>query len=498
MNRFGLPPRAGLKTRDGQETFSPSRSNSTGLPATAQLHWSEDDKRAQWVTTHLAKLAAEAQTPAARAEWKEKCAAIAVENPPLAELIAERKRLRHIHNLDGETWRGWDQQSPGLSERYLDTIISCRERKIIIWGGGSEMPNTNSPSNSPTSASFEDFGARIDQIVEQEKQAEDNKLFTELFAKYEAAVRTSKELNAAEIIPRQKIFGEFLCEGDLGFIYGLRGSGKSWLVDAIATHVSTGHDLASWASPNGAWPVLYVDGEMPEDLTRDRVCRLNQPNDNLFVLHHERLFDVAGLSMNFTNELTQKIITELCLKKKVKLLILDNLSCLFGGLKENDADDWGRVLLWLLDLRRRRIAVIIVHHAGRNGFMRGTSKREDPAAWSIKVTELDMEPGQKGARFETIFDKQTRNSQDREWTRRWHFKTENSGIISISCEEISLDGKVLRLLQDGLRTVKEIAEELGQAKSTIHRALNRLVKAKVAERRGGYRGTYEPRGAMKE
>ena len=73
------------------------------------------------------------------------------------------------------------------------------------------MPNTNSPSNSPTSASFEDFGARIDQIVEQEKQAEDNKLFTELFAKYEAAVRTSKELNAAEIIPRQKIFGEFLC-----------------------------------------------------------------------------------------------------------------------------------------------------------------------------------------------------------------------------------------------------------------------------------------------
>ena len=194
-----------------------------------------------------------------------------------------------------------------------------------------------------------------------------------------------------------------------------------------------------------------------------------------------------------------KIVTELCLKRRIKLLILDNLSCLFGGLKENDADDWGRVLNWLLELRRSRIAVIIVHHAGRSGFMRGTSKREDPAAWMIKVTEVELEPHEEGARFETSFDKRSRNTQNPEWTRRWHFKTEADGSVSVGCAEISFDDKVLHCVQDGLRGVTELAEELGAAESTVHRVLTRLEKAKLINRRGSGRSTtYEPRGFMKE
>ena len=32
---------------------------------------------------------------------------------------------------------------------------------------------------------------------------------------------------------------------------------------------------------------------------------------------------------------------------------------------------------WLLRLRRQGVAVLLVHHAGRSGNPRGTSKRED-------------------------------------------------------------------------------------------------------------------------
>jgi hypothetical protein len=46
-------------------------------------------------------------------------------------------------------------------------------------------------------------------------------------------------------------------------------------------------------------------------------------------------------------------------------------------MRENEADSWELVNNWLLDLRRRKIAVVIIHHAGRSGEMRGTSKRED-------------------------------------------------------------------------------------------------------------------------
>src|SRR6516165_7445483 len=118
---------------------------------------------------------------------------------------------------------------------------------------------------------------------------------------------------------------------------------------------------------------------------------------------------------NLTEPKQQKIVTELCTQKNAKLRILDNLSCLFSGLKENDADSWELVLNWLLDFRRRRIAVLIVHHSSKSGSMRGTYRREDAAFWVIRVDPVkDRGPNDLGARFQTAFEKQ-RNSAEQEW-----------------------------------------------------------------------------------
>ena len=38
------------------------------------------------------------------------------------------------------------------------------------------------------------------------------------------------------------------------------------------------------------------------------------------------------------------------------VLVLDNLSTLARGLRENESDDWGGLQHWLLGLRRRRRA----------------------------------------------------------------------------------------------------------------------------------------------
>jgi len=92
--------------------------------------------------------------------------------------------------------------------------------------------------------------------------------------------------------------------------------------------------------------------------------------------------------MNLTDPCCQRVLSELCITKNVKLMILDNLSCLFSGLPENDSDAWEKVLSWLLDLRRRRIAVLIVHHSSKAGTMRGTYRREDAAFWVIRVDRL--------------------------------------------------------------------------------------------------------------
>jgi putative DNA primase/helicase len=59
------------------------------------------------------------------------------------------------------------------------------------------------------------------------------------------------------------------------------------------------------------------------------------------------------------------------------LLIADNLSSLTAVIRDNDAESWGPIQDWLLRLRRRGMSGLIVHHAGKGGQQRGTSRREE-------------------------------------------------------------------------------------------------------------------------
>src|SRR5207244_7012303 len=114
----------------------------------------------------------------------------------------------------------------------------------------------------------------------------------------------------------------------------------------------------------------------------------------------------TGKVLNITNPEVQQAIMQRCVNSGTKVLVLDNLSTLASGMKENDADSWELVNNWLLDLGRRRIAVVIVHHAGRSGEMRGTSKREDSVFWIIALDDSKKDSEHKrGARFVSRFTK---------------------------------------------------------------------------------------------
>jgi putative DNA primase/helicase len=114
--------------------------------------------------------------------------------------------------------------------------------------------------------------------------------------------------------------------------------------------------------------------------------------------------------LNVANADTQKALTAYVLETGAGLLVLDNLSCLCSGQEENNADSWEPVLHWLLTLRRHKVAVLIVHHAGRNGEMRGTSRREDAAFWVLRLDSTAEEQGAgRRATFLSRFTKE-RNS----------------------------------------------------------------------------------------
>lgn len=87
------------------------------------------------------------------------------------------------------------------------------------------------------------------------------------------------------------------------------------------------------------------------------------------------------------------------------MLILDNLSTLLANGSEGASDAWLPMQNWLLKLRRRGIAVLLIHHAGVNGRQRGTSRREDALDTVIALRRPGDYSPEQGARFEIHIEK---------------------------------------------------------------------------------------------
>ena len=81
------------------------------------------------------------------------------------------------------------------------------------------------------------------------------------------------------------------------------------------------------------------------------------------------------------------------------------MSTLLASGSEGASDSWLPIQSWLLRLRRKGVAVLLVHHAGVNGRQRGTSRREDALDTVIALRRpADYSP-KEGARFEVRVEK---------------------------------------------------------------------------------------------
>lgn len=309
----------------------------------------------------------------------------------------------------------------------------------------------------------------VDTVCTESEHAPAPDLKTEWLAHFAKATCSPEALAKLDVPPREPIVGEWFKQGDLGFIYGPRGLGKTWLAMHLARQCAEGGQVAHWKAHKPR-RVLYVDGEMPLDGIRERDLALaGSPADTMYYLQHEALFHLTGKVLNLTSPSVQGALLESCQRNRVEIVFLDNLSCLFSGIKENDADAWELVLPWLLDLRRNRIAVVFIAHAGRNGFMRGTSRREDGAFWVMRLTETkDADEIQNGAKFACRFVK-NRNSTERECPAlEWRFsKSKDEPRANISWKKLSTLQVFRQWIEDGLTSASDIADEMGLSKGQI-------------------------------
>ena len=159
--------------------------------------------------------------------------------------------------------------------------------------------------------------------------------------------------------------------------------------------------------------------------------------------------------------------------KDTDLIIVDNISTLFKSGAENRADDWQPAQDWLLRMRGQGRSVLLVHHAGKGGAQRGTSKREDILDTVIALRHSVEYSPERGAEFEIHFEK-SRGITGDDVSPIAASMSIGGGVQGWSFEPLELSNRerVCALSAEGLNNA-EIAEELGIHKSTVGRHLKK-------------------------
>ena len=288
---------------------------------------------------------------------------------------------------------------------------------------------------------------------------------------------SGEELFSLKVKPRECYLGTWLRESSLGWVYGPRGQGKTWFSLGLARAIAEGSAFGSWHASKSR-RVVYVDGEMPLDSIQERDNSLRTQTAPIHFLNHEVYFDKTGKALNLTDPDTQRSLTKLLLDIGAEVVVMDNLSCLFNGMAENEADDWEKVLPWLLDLRRHKIAVIIVHHSGRAGtHMRGTSRREDAATWIIRLTEPSTGHDVDGVSFVAAFTKKREGTQDETQPIELTIARGSNGKADITFKRMSPLDELRQWMRDGITNCADLSDAMGISKPSVSKLASKAIQA---------------------
>jgi DNA-binding CsgD family transcriptional regulator len=236
--------------------------------------------------------------------------------------------------------------------------------------------------------------------------------------------------------------------------------------------LASGGTFLQWKAER-AVPVLYLDGEMPGAVLKERLAGIVDTAEQEAREGYLRLvtpdLQPDGIMPDLaTYEGQAAIETEI---GDARVLIVDNISCLVRASgKENDAESWTSVAAWALRQRAHGRAVVFVHHSGKNGAQRGTSKREDVLDNVIALRRPSDYVENEGARFEVHFEKaralygktvdavEARLEADAHGKQAWTIKDASHAMRD----------RIIELASIGMKQA-EIAQELGCNKSTVFR-----------------------------
>ncbi|MBA7496948.1 DNA primase [subsurface metagenome] len=297
-------------------------------------------------------------------------------------------------------------------------------------------------------------------------------------------VMTFRDFRKIKLPEKRIILNPWIKEQLIILISGWRGVGKTWLALSLLDAITRGKKFGPWQVENPV-PCLYLDGEMAGSDILNRHAELNPNLEDIkpFYIYSEYLANFNKIPQaNLSDKKWQIQVKEILLEKGIKLWVIDNISSVTPGIKENEKESWDPINRWLIELRFAGITTILIHHTGKEGLQRGTSAREDNIDVSINLKRPPGYVSEEGAKFIINFTKtrmafeelSTIADIELELTR-----DEKGKLIWVwGAVKKKLKDKILEMFDQGMKN-QEIADALGKAKGFISREKYRAIKNKL-------------------
>ena len=282
------------------------------------------------------------------------------------------------------------------------------------------------------------------------------------------------DLLSRDFPPKESLLSPWLRKQDLAMVFAERGVGKTYFCLTLAYAVASGGKFLKWEAPKPR-RVLYVDGEMPGAAIKDRLAALVEsfevePPEGYFriITPDVQSFALPDLATRDGQAALDSVLGD------AELIILDNLSALIRTGVENEGESWIPMATWALARRREGRAVVFVHHAGKSGTQRGSSRREDLLDLSLCLKRPSDYRSEQGARFEVQFTKARGLIGEDVQSIEAMLAVDSGNHIAWTWRKA--DGATLEKVAEldalGMKPA-EIATELGVHRSTVYRALEK-------------------------
>lgn len=277
------------------------------------------------------------------------------------------------------------------------------------------------------------------------------------------------EFLSLDFPPRENILSPWLPMQGIAMVYAPRGVGKTFFALNQAVAIASGGGFLGWTAPQPRG-VLYLDGEMPAVVMQERLSAIivsaeKEPTAPLKIVTPDlQPYGMPNLATAEGQEAVEPLLDG------IELVIVDNISTLCRAGRENESESWLPVQEWALMLRSRGVSTEFIHHAGKGGNQRGTSRREDVLDTVISLRHPTDYNAQEGARFEIHFEKARgiHGEDVKPFEAQLVTGPDGRQVWTVKDLEDSLTERVARLIGEGIPQV-EIAEALGVSKAAVTR-----------------------------